>query len=82
MTHIDSTKRLNTYQELIDTSTDNWNMRNLNVSVVVPTRLRIIKHEMTCYISYVKHQLYKDAAVYFCRLAVSTAGATLAINII
>ena len=36
----------------------------LCVSVVVPTWLRIIKHEMAFYISYVKHQLFKDAAVY------------------
>ena len=72
-------------------------MRNLNAAKGPPIRLffvlfvrqcgcanmaNIIKHEMAFYISYVKHQLFKDAAVYiqqyFCRLAVSTAGATLA----
>ena len=31
----------------------------LCISVVAPTWLRIIKHEMACYISYVKHQLFK-----------------------
>ena len=25
---------------------------------------KIIKHEIACYISYVNHQLFKDAAVY------------------
>ena len=25
---------------------------------------KIIKHEMACYISYVNHQLFEDAAVY------------------
>ena len=35
----------------------------LYVSVVAPTWLIIIKREMACYISYVKQQLFKDAAV-------------------
>ena len=32
----------------------------LCVSVVAPIWLKIIKHEMACYISYVKHQLFKE----------------------
>ena len=36
----------------------------LCVSMVAPTWPRIIKHEMACYLQYVKHKLVKDAAVY------------------
>ena len=59
----------------------------LCVSVVAPIWLRIINHEMACYTTYVKHQLFKDAAVYiqqyfFVNSLFGTAGATLALNII
>ena len=41
---------------------------NLCISVFAQSRHRIIKHEMACkqhlWISGVKHQLFKDAAVY------------------
>ena len=41
---------------------------NLCISVVAPSRHRIIKHEMACkyhiWITDVQHQLFKDAAVY------------------